>query len=523
MANPLEALTMEREKLLRYRRILSRIRGAIERGRLAVEEMSFYNQPGVSLYISAYKASEEYFERLRLKLGIPWHEFRELRFERWPKMRQVHIEASRKLYHKEISVVQFIDILLGAMTEKVIEHFKQEAEAAETQRYSAKYNADASNAVSESPSPTTLPASKDADQEAEKAAEQPPASSEERKKDTDEVKPSSAASADSDVHGGDSSSGEVPEGQSQSDSESESSSSCQEDSSSPAGNGESGQSSGGSTGEGSMDDPSQEEAEKDSGLGETGESKDQEEASSETESSEHGYSYGDAPCEEYGGDFVDYKAAAEAITELQRSKELKQAAYWLSQLVHALDAGFGEMTPKWHGKRLVKEIVSRRVCLNRARRTDFQKRTAYVYVDVSGSCACSATQMYSVAVALSATTMKNRFVAVRHSNGCLYEMGVTIPELTINQLVPKYGAPGLFLFLGDMDAVLKYKELTETYPDALVLWFDNFCCSKRDPYPCGQHEIEGLQWKRKPDFWYHAVGRIDQVVKVLEEVVRMIV
>lgn len=422
------------------RRFLSWLKRAIQRGDLDQHEISIMLLDDARLFISPHgKRAADLFERVSRQWGT-YHSYTLYLHYLSPQMQRRVRSMIQQKYDRKISLVQLLDRILGLLTEKALDHLKQAAEAEE------------------------------AAQKSQQNAEQE-ASSEERKKDTDEVVPSSAGSDDAEVHGGDSSSGEVPEGQSQSGSEQASKGSDHRpaDGSQPGGGG----------------------------------------SPEELPTSARGY----------GGDMVDYAEARRMISAVINSPIYRQLAYKLSQLIKLVDAGFGLTTPRLSNKKLVREIVSRRVAINRARRDDTEKRSAYVYVDVSGSCTCSATGTYVVAKVLEMTAMRGKIVAVTHSNGYIWEKNTGISELTINELVPMYGRPGLLMFLGDMEAAGDYQWLLETYPEAVGIILNNYNSRSMPPTAYSESYINGLPWKVKPKFWYRGVSRIEDVAKVIEEII----
>lgn len=172
------------------------------------------------------------------------------------------------------------------------------------------------------------------------------------------------------------------------------------------------------------------------------------------------------------------------VSPSRKSRKIRRA---LERWIETEMVSLGEPTPRWDGAALIRELVSRRYQLSRARRQDEERKLVIIAVDVSGSCAMVAPAFMQAACELA--NVDDRIVVITHSNGWAAQyypaarhaelppvsawgggVGATLEWWTT--LAPKVG---LVLALGDSDAERQYRCVHEH--GARVLWLDPYTSS----------------------------------------------
>lgn len=185
-----------------------------------------------------------------------------------------------------------------------------------------------------------------------------------------------------------------------------------------------------------------------------------------------------------------------------------------------------EISPRLSGKRLVRELVSKRVNLARARREELQPGTKVLMCDVSGS--CSAVCRETLAACAAVAKADPQVVVVVHSNG--------YPEQVVGQAAAgiavskKYGdATGKAAFWtrlmeqcrvigtinwGDWDAGEELKLLAERAP---LVWLDSYCA--RDGVKSASKKLRSgaSSWKTQPVAWWQGVNDAATTVIALRQ------
>lgn len=200
---------------------------------------------------------------------------------------------------------------------------------------------------------------------------------------------------------------------------------------------------------------------------------------------------------------------------------------WLQHL----DAGTaGNPTPRIDGRRLVREIVTRRNALSRARRWEREPGVVLVLVDVSGSCAVAAPSTMLAAKAFT-EAFPSRVAVVVHSNGCVTEMhGVAaawhpaparqdgMQAMMATRLTHQGGVTlAGVLVLGDDHAGDIYQELAQRAP---LIWLDDYMANS-GPRPAGRTLAAIWRAPKRPVVWMQGVRTAHAATDALQQAIRV--
>lgn len=203
-----------------------------------------------------------------------------------------------------------------------------------------------------------------------------------------------------------------------------------------------------------------------------------------------------APADGPGGCYVTW-----AISEARKNAHGRTARRMhtaLRRIVLAMRGAAGDPSPRVDGRRLVREIVSRRMSLGRARREEIVHRTVIVAVDWSGSCSSVCTDLLAATLAIADTDRE--VIVVGHSNGW--------PEYVSRGKLPIYGEGASWdtiagwwvdyirhhdvaavFALGDADALRQYEAIGA---ETDLWWLDNWA-AKHGPR---QHRGREAMYRR---------------------------
>jgi hypothetical protein len=169
--------------------------------------------------------------------------------------------------------------------------------------------------------------------------------------------------------------------------------------------------------------------------------------------------------DEFGGANVNDRQ-----TETRLARRLAAA---IRKLLRLDASTHGEASPRYAGRALIREMVSRRYQLSRARRLECETELAILTVDVSGSCSSFSADLWSAAQAIArdrrgvAIELNQPcdvpencpFAAVQHSNGCLTEDDQTSRLAPAIARAAQQRQLATVLALGDNDAIDDYAAL----------------------------------------------------------------
>jgi len=136
-----------------------------------------------------------------------------------------------------------------------------------------------------------------------------------------------------------------------------------------------------------------------------------------------------------------------------------------------------QQSPRYDGRKLISELVSRRCAVGRARREELGLPRLVVACDVSGSCSSAAPGTIAAAQAL--TAARPDVVVVEHSNG--FPLAVTVNGArryadrfprTLSWWKTLVPADSILLAFGDWDAGDIYVALAQT--GRKVIWLDSY-------------------------------------------------
>lgn len=198
------------------------------------------------------------------------------------------------------------------------------------------------------------------------------------------------------------------------------------------------------------------------------------------------------------------------------SKEARRVMELLKRLIYDLDIDpHGQPSPRYHGGRFVKELVTSRYQLSRARREELIHKTILLLPDVSGSCStvCQDTLAACDALAL----VDDRVRVITHSNGWIYDRhtGRHGAEIT-SQINPR--EISVAIALGDWDAGYYYQVICEA--GARFVWLDSYC-AKHGVRPASRKLREmASTWKKQPVAWYQGVNGIIALRHALRMILR---
>lgn len=160
-------------------------------------------------------------------------------------------------------------------------------------------------------------------------------------------------------------------------------------------------------------------------------------------------------------------------------------------------------SPRLDGAKLVRELVTRRLALNRTRREELASTATkfLIAADVSGSCSAASGATVGICRAVAAANPHVTFVT--HANGSICE--VTCGSLQYNVDPHKdgtmdtvsvgiwqkliRGTAGAVLF-GDADGFGCFAHLWRTYRTPVV-WLDSYCCSQAEVTAGDFHRVYG--------------------------------
>jgi len=129
----------------------------------------------------------------------------------------------------------------------------------------------------------------------------------------------------------------------------------------------------------------------------------------------------DADTDTHGGNNLDVAATLKNLLALRR--DARRISQSLERIIERHCGQSGHTTPRIHGEHLVRELVSRRCALHRARKQDSEIRDLVIAVDESGSCVHVVDALYPAALAIARSMGQHASVLV-HSNG----FNVSIPD-----------------------------------------------------------------------------------------------
>jgi len=212
----------------------------------------------------------------------------------------------------------------------------------------------------------------------------------------------------------------------------------------------------------------------------------------------------DADTDTHGGNNLDVDATLKNLLALRR--DARRVSQSLERIIERHCGQIGRTTPRIHGGRLVRELVSRRCALHRARKQDSEIRDLVIAVDESASCAHVVDALYPAALAIARSMGRHASVLV-HSNG----FDIKIPEgapcaswlrreikMREDRLSRHYFSCvqqeasneiweaiadhriGLLLALGDLDAHEQFSIVSKTSPVLLMSHQEE--CPRDPPY-----------------------------------------
>jgi hypothetical protein len=124
-----------------------------------------------------------------------------------------------------------------------------------------------------------------------------------------------------------------------------------------------------------------------------------------------------------GGQYL----SAPIILRAREQRAMRETAYLLRRLIENEIGSQGRETPRVNGRTLMREIVSRRCAIARARRREADMRELIIAVDDSGSCAAVVNTLYSVALAIAHSLPSGKASVLLHSNGYCVQIADNAP------------------------------------------------------------------------------------------------
>jgi hypothetical protein len=204
------------------------------------------------------------------------------------------------------------------------------------------------------------------------------------------------------------------------------------------------------------------------------------------------------------------RKSSHAVTTLEETAPVKDkfTIKLVNELQKLVDKEFGqgEMSPRIDGKKLIKELVSRRVKLSNAYKEELEVKRVLLMVDVSGSCSASAGGNLEACRAIYETN-PDKVALVLHANGTPsevlgydpYEHAYSWDEdfiKSINYYTKESWA--LVINFGDDDALDHLNAMHEKGAKILVL--DSYCARSGEAY-------ESKRYKRKKNYlWVDGVN-----------------
>lgn len=155
----------------------------------------------------------------------------------------------------------------------------------------------------------------------------------------------------------------------------------------------------------------------------------------------------------------------------------------IRRLVDDLGA-YGDVTPKWDGRKLITEISARSYRIARARQERAEPPVVLILIDASGSCSSVAAPLLGAAI--EAARMDERVCVLVHSNGylddCTAPVGAALKgfrynegdllELALEPLV-RAGRIGRLVYAGDGDGFSSLAVLSHASKKPAI-WADSF-------------------------------------------------
>ena len=220
-----------------------------------------------------------------------------------------------------------------------------------------------------------------------------------------------------------------------------------------------------------------------------------------------------SPVAHFGGVTATWAGLERTGRELRQARQLSKALQrWLQ---HLDVGGVGDPTPRVSGARLVRELVTRRCALSRARRWERAPGLVVVLVDVSGSCSVAAPGTLAAARDFAAA-QPGRVAVVVHSNGHVVErhgVAATWPAPPLcyghdgtaktSAWILEHGGPVLAgaLALGDWDAGHLYQALAQRAP---LIWLDSYA-ARNGVRPASKNLRQGWTAPKRPVVWWQGV------------------
>lgn len=221
----------------------------------------------------------------------------------------------------------------------------------------------------------------------------------------------------------------------------------------------------------------------------------------------------DTPVRRFGGWTDDEVARLRSRALSRPAREIGRA---LVRLIRAFDVGGTDESPRLAGSRLVRELVSRRCALSRARRRELTRQVVVLACDVSGS--CSAVRDDTLAACLAVVESHDDVVVVKHSNGLLWDCDHGDLAQWLDQLETPVGAVIAF---GDWDAGHWYQRVVES--GTPLVWLDSFRCRLTGVAPaCEALRKPAQHWKRQPLAWFQGVGCAVSAAIALRQAARLV-
>ncbi len=186
-------------------------------------------------------------------------------------------------------------------------------------------------------------------------------------------------------------------------------------------------------------------------------------------------------------------------------------------------------SPRLDGRRLVTELVSRRMAIGRARRRELGDPYVLLMADTSGSCAGVALATTEAAIVIAKEL--DEAVTVVHSNGHplwvvhrgeVFDVkidGAGRDENWWEENIFSLNLTGAVAF-GDLDAYWVYRWLAERIP--LVLLDDYAAVSGAKPVPPRGSLRDLVDWPVEPLAWWQGVNSADRAAIALRSAVRKI-
>lgn len=222
------------------------------------------------------------------------------------------------------------------------------------------------------------------------------------------------------------------------------------------------------------------------------------------------------PIYSYGGDTAESWEWIRLRAQENR-RDARNVERALRRLIAAVDTGGVEESPRIDGRRLVRELASRRYAIGRAVRRELAMPLVVLAADVSGSCSAVATETLAAALAIAAEL--RQVLVVRHSNGLVVDVlgaaarpahstrrnGYGEEGGGIVDVVRATGCPvAAVVAWGDADAADQYRELCEG--GATLYWLDSYA-AKHGPRPASSNlRAVSAGWRHQPAGWWQGVN-----------------